>query len=125
MSEKASKNFIRYLKDNLITDIQLKLLFGLGPSLAFSVDITGSMADIIASASYQARTRVSDRVVSNNEPIPHVLVPFNDPGLGPIRSTPEHDRFLAALSALDADGGGVYAVCLGARGSRVHFDCLY
>ncbi|MCJ1245895.1 hypothetical protein MMC30_003099 [Trapelia coarctata] len=103
----ASKKFVRALRTDYLTERQLKLLFGVGPSLAFVIDTTGSMGDIISSVRQQAIKIVDDRVGSfDDEPILYVLVPYNDPSLGAITTTSDPDAFKTAISSLGAAGGG-------------------
>lgn len=100
----ASKAFVRDLKERL-TPRQLKLLLGVGPTLAFAVDTTGSMGGIISQVRSQTIALVDARLGTDEEPLQYVLAPFNDPSTGPITVTDDADRFKAALSNLYAWGG--------------------
>ena len=53
VAKEATKQFIRDIKA-LVTERQLKLLLGVGPTLAISIDTTGSMGGIINSVKAQA-----------------------------------------------------------------------
>jgi len=101
----ATKKFIRELKADL-TQKQLKLLFGVGPNLAMAIDTTGSMGPIIAGVRQAAINIVDARLGTDEEPSKYVLVPFNDPFVGPTTVTTEPDVFKSGIGALGASGGG-------------------
>lgn len=102
----ASKQYVNDLAD-VLDEVKLKQLFGIGPTLALSVDTTGSMADIIASVRAQCLNIVSERLGTADEPTSYVLSPFNDPGIGPLTVTSDLVEFQAAINGLFASGGGV------------------
>ena len=104
-AREATKAFIRDIKGK-VTARQLKLLLGVGPTLAMSIDTTGSMGGIIASVRAQAISIVNARIDTDQEPIQYVLSPFNDPFVGPLTVTDDPSVFRAAISALGASGGG-------------------
>ena len=109
VSIEASKKFVRSLRDDYLNEKELKLLFGVGPSLAFVIDTTGSMGDVIDSVRQQAIQIINDRVGSSSlddEPIQYVLVPYNDPDLGAVVTTSDPDEFKIAIDGLSAAGGG-------------------
>jgi hypothetical protein len=101
----GTKQFIRDIKDE-VTPRQLKLLLGVGPTLAIAIDTTGSMGSIINSVKQQAIQIVNGRLGTDEEPSKYVLAPFNDPGVGPITVTTDPDAFKSAISSLGASGGG-------------------
>ncbi|HEU4386744.1 MAG TPA: hypothetical protein VFV34_03025, partial [Blastocatellia bacterium] len=101
----ATKQFIRDIKAK-VTQRQLKLLLGVGPTLAIAMDTTGSMGSIINSVKLQAIQIVNSRLGTDEEPSKYVLAPFNDPGVGPLTTTDDPDVFKAAISSLFASGGG-------------------
>ncbi len=103
-AQAATKAFIRDIKDK-VTERQLKLLLGVGPTLAMSIDTTGSMGGIIAQVRAQAIQIVDSRIDTDQEPLKYVLAPFNDPSVGPLTVTDDADTFKSAISALFADGG--------------------
>ena len=105
VAKEATKQFIRDIKA-LVTERQLKLLLGVGPTLAISIDTTGSMGGIINSVKAQAIQIVDARQGTDEEPSKYVLAPFNDPGVGPTTVTTDVDQFKAAINSLFADGGG-------------------
>ncbi|KAL1023658.1 hypothetical protein UPYG_G00044180 [Umbra pygmaea] len=74
--------------------------------LCFVIDTTGSMSDDIAEAK-----RVSFSIIENKrgtplEPSSYILVPFNDPDVGPLIITKNADVFKESINALTAEGGG-------------------
>ncbi|XP_049744864.1 von Willebrand factor A domain-containing protein 7 isoform X2 [Elephas maximus indicus] len=75
-------------------------------SLSFVLDTTGSMGEEINAAKIQARHIVEQRRGSPMEPVHYVLVPFHDPGFGPVFSTSDPDSFWQQLSEIHALGGG-------------------
>ncbi|XP_051043290.1 von Willebrand factor A domain-containing protein 7 isoform X2 [Phodopus roborovskii] len=75
-------------------------------SLSFVLDTTGSMGEEINAAKIQARRIVEQRQGSPMEPIFYVLVPFHDPGFGPVFTTSDPDSFWQKLNEIHALGGG-------------------
>nr|XP_023397181.1 von Willebrand factor A domain-containing protein 7 [Loxodonta africana] len=75
-------------------------------SLSFVLDTTGSMGEEINAAKIQARHIVEQRRGSPMEPVHYVLVPFHDPGFGPVFSTSDPDSFWQQLNEIHALGGG-------------------
>ncbi|KAB1261928.1 von Willebrand factor A domain-containing protein 7 [Camelus dromedarius] len=75
-------------------------------SLSFVLDTTGSMGEEINAAKIQARRIVEQRLGSPMEPSHYVLVPFHDPGFGPVFTTSDPDSFWKQLNELHALGGG-------------------
>lgn len=103
-ASQATLQYIRDLKDKL-TKRQLKLLFGVGPTLGISIDTTGSMEDIINGVQAEATQIVDSRLGKDDEPSKYVLSPFNDPSTGPLTTTDDPDAFKAAINGLGAAGG--------------------
>jgi von Willebrand factor A domain-containing protein 7 len=101
----ATKAFIREIKSR-VTERQIKLLLGVGPTLAMSIDTTGSMGSIIAQVRSQAIQIVDSRIGTDQEPLKYVLAPFNDPSTGPLTVTDDPAVFKSAISSLFASGGG-------------------
>jgi subtilisin-like proprotein convertase family protein len=97
----------KYLEDlqRLIKVNKMKVLLGGGPTLAMAIDTTGSMEDIILQVKQQAIQIVSSRIGTDEEPSNYVLVPFNDPSVGPVITTEDPFEFMQAISGLSADGG--------------------
>jgi len=106
VAERATRDWIRAaIKPNL-TDSELRSLFGVGPSIGFAIDTTGSMGGVISAVKSQATSIVDARLDTPEEPHQYVLSPFNDPGVGPLTVTHHADDFKVALNALYASGGG-------------------
>lgn len=105
VAREATKKFIREIKAD-VTTRQLKLLLGVGPSLAFAIDTTGSMGSIIDGVKQQAIAIVDARIGTDEEPSQYVLAPFNDPDVGPVQVTTDPDAFKGGISGLFASGGG-------------------
>ncbi|XP_053457357.1 von Willebrand factor A domain-containing protein 7 isoform X2 [Nycticebus coucang] len=75
-------------------------------SLSFVLDTTGSMGEEINAAKIQARHIVEQRRGSPMEPTYYILVPFHDPGFGPVYKTSDPDSFWQQLNEIHALGGG-------------------
>ncbi|XP_016070792.1 PREDICTED: von Willebrand factor A domain-containing protein 7 [Miniopterus natalensis] len=75
-------------------------------SLSFVLDTTGSMGEEINAAKIQARHIVEQRRGGPMEPVHYVLVPFHDPGFGPVFTTSDPDSFWQQLNEIHAVGGG-------------------
>ncbi|XP_051009495.1 von Willebrand factor A domain-containing protein 7 [Acomys russatus] len=75
-------------------------------SLSFVLDTTGSMGEEINAAKIQAHHIVEQRQGSPMEPTLYVLVPFHDPGFGPVFTTSDPDTFWQKLNEIHALGGG-------------------
>ncbi|XP_037699604.1 LOW QUALITY PROTEIN: von Willebrand factor A domain-containing protein 7 [Choloepus didactylus] len=75
-------------------------------SLSFVLDTTGSMGEEINAAKIQARHIVEQRRGGPMEPVHYILVPFHDPGFGPVFTTSDPDSFWKQLNELHALGGG-------------------
>jgi hypothetical protein len=120
VAKEATKQFIRDIQA-AVTPSQLKLLLGDGSgTLTFVVDTTGNgggstlansigttegMGSIIDAVKEQAIQIVNARLGTDEEPSKYVLVPFNDPGIGPVTETTDANVFKNALAALSAHGG--------------------
>src|SRR5215213_3928922 len=104
VAAQATKKYLDEIK-TLIDVPKMKVLLGGGTTLAMAIDTTGSMGDIIAQVKGQAIQIVDSRIGTDEEPNKYVLVPFNDPGVGPVTVTDDPVEFKAAISSLDADEG--------------------
>jgi hypothetical protein len=101
----GTQQFIEDIKAE-ITPAQLKALLGAGPTLAFSIDTTGSMGGIIAGVRASATSIVNARLGTDEEPLQYVLAPFNDPSTGPTSATNDAGLFKSLINGLGAFGGG-------------------
>jgi len=105
VAKDATKQFIRDIKA-AVTPRQLKLLLGVGPTLAFVIDTTQGMGSVIDKVKEQAIQIVNGRLGTKDEPLIYVLSPFNDPSVGPVTKTTHANAFKDALNRLSASGGG-------------------
>ncbi|XP_061625324.1 von Willebrand factor A domain-containing protein 7-like [Phyllopteryx taeniolatus] len=90
-------------------------LMGLSQSsvLCFVIDTTGSMSDDIAEAKRVSFKIIDSKRGTQQEPSAYILVPFNDPGFGPLLMTTDADKFKESISQLTASGGGdIPELCL-------------
>ncbi|XP_034450362.1 von Willebrand factor A domain-containing protein 7-like isoform X1 [Hippoglossus hippoglossus] len=83
-------------------------LMGLSQSsvLCFVIDTTGSMSDDIAEAKRVSFSIIDSKRGTPQEPSAYILVPFNDPGFGPLIMTTNADVFKDNINKLSANGGG-------------------
>ncbi|XP_059034854.1 von Willebrand factor A domain-containing protein 7 isoform X1 [Mustela lutreola] len=93
---------------NRLGDRGFSRLLDISPasSLSFVLDTTGSMGEEINAAKIQARHIVEQQQGSPMEPVHYVLVPFHDPGFGPVFITSDPDSFWQQLNEIHALGGG-------------------
>ncbi|KAM6939535.1 von Willebrand factor A domain-containing protein 7 [Xenentodon cancila] len=90
-------------------------LMGLSQSsvLCFVIDTTGSMSDDIAEAKRVSFDIIDSKRGTQQEPPAYILVPFNDPGFGPLITTTNADVFKDSINKLSASGGGdIPEMCL-------------
>jgi hypothetical protein len=91
------------VKDNIDA---IRAFMGLKGTLAIVIDTTGSMGPEIAGVR-QIVSRVIEFYRERPEQPPdYVLVPFNDPSIGPVTTTSDPDVILAAVNSLSPSGGG-------------------
>lgn len=104
----AAQATFEVLKDirSKVTDREYKNLLGIGPTLAFAIDTTGSMGSAIASVRAASINIVNTRLGTDQEPSKYVLTPFSDPSVGPTTVTDDASVFKSALGGLFASGGG-------------------
>ncbi|XP_076023377.1 von Willebrand factor A domain-containing protein 7-like [Genypterus blacodes] len=98
-----------------IGDKNFLLLMGLSQSsvLCFVIDTTGSMSDDIAEAKRVSFSIIDSKRGTQQEPSAYILVPFNDPGFGPLLMTTNADVFKESINKLSASGGGdIPELCL-------------
>lgn len=105
LSIDATKQYIDDIK-MMITEPQLKALFGVGPTLAFVIDTTSSMSDIIKDVQERAISIAEERLGTLDEASLYVISPFNDPDTGPVTTTSNFDIFKSVILSLQAGGGG-------------------
>uniref|UniRef100_A0A3Q1J284 VWFA domain-containing protein n=2 Tax=Anabas testudineus TaxID=64144 RepID=A0A3Q1J284_ANATE len=77
-----------------------------GKALCFVIDTTGSMGDDIDAVKTVTSTIINNKVGTEDEPSVYILVPFNDPDFGPVKTTTDPNAFKRAINLLTASGGG-------------------
>ncbi|XP_028302235.1 von Willebrand factor A domain-containing protein 7-like isoform X2 [Gouania willdenowi] len=98
-----------------VGDVPFLRLMGLSQSsvLCFVIDTTGSMSDGIAEAKRVSFEIIDSKRGTPQEPSAYILVPFNDPGVGPLTLTTNADIFKERINRLTASGGGdIPELCL-------------
>jgi hypothetical protein len=103
VAKQDTKDFLWYVKKN-VTLKQFKALLGIGGTLAFAIDTTGSMSSEIAGARAGATAIVNSRLDSDLEPTKYVLAEINDPTTN-VLETDDPGVFLAAINGLTANDG--------------------
>ncbi|CAL8328777.1 unnamed protein product [Merluccius merluccius] len=106
----------------LLEDIRLAVgdknflrLMGLSQSsvLCFVIDTRGSMRDDIIEAKRVSFSIIESKKGTKEEPSAYILVPFNDPDVGPLLITTDADVFKARINSLTASGGDdIPGLCL-------------
>ncbi|XP_016132174.1 von Willebrand factor A domain-containing protein 7 [Sinocyclocheilus grahami] len=78
------------------------------PALVFVMDTTGSMFEEITAARLRALSIIQAREKSQHTSLPgtFILVPFHDPGFGPVMETDDPYQFMQYMEDLTALGGG-------------------
>ena len=104
VAKQHSKDFLRFVKRK-VTLKQFKALLGIGGTLAFAIDTTGSMAAEIAGARAGASAIVNSRLNTALEPTKYVLVEINDPNTN-LMETDDPAVFLQFINGLAANDGG-------------------
>lgn len=105
MAKLHTKQFVRNIKDQ-VTLKQFKALLGIGTTLAFAIDTTGSMSEEIAGARNTALQILNSRLGTVLEPVQLVLVDVNDPYTNLLADTTDDIVFRNAINSLGASGGG-------------------
>ncbi|XP_007445463.2 von Willebrand factor A domain-containing protein 7-like [Python bivittatus] len=87
---------------------QFMRLLDISPTtgLSFVVDTTGSMGEEISAAKFQAREIIEQRHGTPQQPDFYLLVPFHDPGFGPVSKTSDPEEFWKVLNTISPLGGG-------------------
>lgn len=102
LAVQATEHYLDVVLDAVGSD-KYRRLFDLyqGSALSIVIDTTSSMTGEI--------NAVKDQVAEIVASIPtelYILVPFNDPTVGPVTKTDDSDEFLAAVNKLNAFEGG-------------------
>lgn len=108
LATRATQAFLKQITDELQgDDTALGALLGVR-SIAFVIDTTGSMDTELDQVKAQVTQLVHNiqNPLNDNTPSEWILVPLNDPRVGPPFVTESSDAFLAAVNGLTAEGGG-------------------
>ena len=106
LAERATMQFLDDIKaDTSGKPSAIRLLFGVS-TLAFAIDTTGSMDDVIDAVRAQAISIAKSLSGTDDEPGLYVISPFNDPTTGPVTVTSDLATFEATINGLGARGGG-------------------
>ncbi|KAK7925737.1 hypothetical protein WMY93_008047 [Mugilogobius chulae] len=79
---------------------------GSSKALCFVIDVTSSMSDDIEAVKAVTNSIINTEVGTENEPSLYILVPFNDPDVGPLTKTSDPTVFKTAIDGLSPSGGG-------------------
>nr|XP_028575724.1 von Willebrand factor A domain-containing protein 7-like [Podarcis muralis] len=77
-----------------------------GYSLTFVIDTTGSMSEDIHHVITTSFNLLQEFSSSPDKPFNYILVPFNDPDVGPVQVTQDVDELKTLISNLRPTGGG-------------------
>ncbi|XP_070685549.1 von Willebrand factor A domain-containing protein 7 [Pempheris klunzingeri] len=107
LATEATLSVLRDLRDSVGHKSFLRL-FSVKqvPALVFVMDTTGSMFEEITAARLRAHSILQNRACTPGQPGTFVLVPFHDPGVGPVYETDDPDQFMQRMENLMALGGG-------------------
>ncbi|XP_063348924.1 von Willebrand factor A domain-containing protein 7 [Pelmatolapia mariae] len=107
LATEATLTVLRDLRDSVGHRNFLKL-FSVKqvPALVFVMDTTGSMFEEIHAARLRAQSIIQSRANSPGQLGTFVLVPFHDPGVGPVYETDDPGQFMQHMEDLMALGGG-------------------
>ncbi|XP_037533684.1 von Willebrand factor A domain-containing protein 7 [Nematolebias whitei] len=106
LATKATLSVLRDLRDTVGPMAFLKLFrVKQVPALVFVMDTTGSMFEEITAARLRAHSIIENRA-KNAESPDYLLVPFHDPGFGPVYESDDPQQFMQDLENLMALGGG-------------------
>ncbi|XP_062275291.1 von Willebrand factor A domain-containing protein 7 [Scomber scombrus] len=106
LATEATLTVLRDLRDQVGHKSFLKL-FSVKevPALVFVIDTTGSMGEEIFAARQRAHS-IIQRQASTGQPGTYLLVPFHDPGFGPVFETEDPIQFIQHLDNLLPPLGG-------------------
>ncbi|XP_060901829.1 von Willebrand factor A domain-containing protein 7 isoform X2 [Labrus mixtus] len=107
LATEATLSVLRDLRDTVGHNTFLRL-FSVKqvPALVFVMDTTGSMFEEITAARLRVHSIIQSRTRSTEHPGTFLLVPFHDPGFGPVFETDDPDQFMTFMENLMALGGG-------------------
>ncbi|KAL7873936.1 hypothetical protein SRHO_G00049060 [Serrasalmus rhombeus] len=104
----ATRDLLQDIRDTAgnVEFLRLMGIFQSSSVLCFVVDTSASMTEEIAEVKRITSFIIDSRRGTVDEPSAYVLVPFNDPGFGPVYKTTDPDVFKTKVNALSAGGGG-------------------
>ncbi|XP_071389668.1 von Willebrand factor A domain-containing protein 7-like [Centroberyx affinis] len=107
LATEATLSVLRDLRDTVGHTSFLKLFsVKQAPALVFVMDTTGSMFEEITAARLRAFSIIQSRANTPEQPGTFLLVPFHDPGVGPVYETDDPNQFMNYMENLMALGGG-------------------
>ncbi|XP_008119755.2 von Willebrand factor A domain-containing protein 7 [Anolis carolinensis] len=127
LAQEATKHFLEKLWRE-IGSKQFMRLLDISPAtgLSFVVDTTGSMGDEINAAKNQAREIIDQRHGTPQEPDFYLLVPFHDPGFGPVHKTSDPEEFWKVFDdIIPLSGGDEPEMCLSALELALQYSPPY
>lgn len=112
VAQKASEQFIDDIRIALtnfhgatVADQQMRLLFGVSPVLAFVIDTTASMLNVLGPLTSELVNIVNERMGTNFQPSSFVFAPFNDTKITAPKVTSDSTHFIRLIESLRASGG--------------------
>ncbi|XP_068751662.1 von Willebrand factor A domain-containing protein 7-like [Montipora capricornis] len=107
LAVEATSIFLNDIRSTVGDDIFAKFLnLKSEKSLALVIDVSGSMSDEISEVKSVSVDFVSRTLQNGDASFTYVLVPFNDPGVGPVTVTSDAQEVIDAVNSLRASGGG-------------------
>ncbi len=91
--KQATEGFLDEFGHDL-DDAQFKLLLGVGPSVAIVMDATQSMGPIIEQMRAGVKGMLAERDSTPEQPSQYLLVPLNDPEVGPAKTYSDPKEFM-------------------------------
>jgi len=103
----STTEFVNLVKSDLASDDgAIRALFGLGPSIGFVIDDTGSMGPEIQGVKTAVASIINSAAASESPPSSYVLVTFGDPNVSPAKVTSSASTLLSSVNAISIGGGG-------------------
>uniref|UniRef100_S4RW58 VWFA domain-containing protein n=1 Tax=Petromyzon marinus TaxID=7757 RepID=S4RW58_PETMA len=108
LNTEATIKFFRDLRSQLENDLAFGRYLGFEQttSIGFVIDTTGSMGPFISNVRTEVLRIIDERAQNGELPAMFMLVPFNDPGYGPVLVSKNVTEFRKWISALFPYDGG-------------------
>ncbi|XP_032809099.1 von Willebrand factor A domain-containing protein 7-like [Petromyzon marinus] len=108
VATKATIKFFRDLRSEVDNDLAFGRYLGFEQttSIGFVIDTTGSMGPFISNVRTEVLRIIDERAQNGELPAMFMLVPFNDPGYGPVLVSKNVTEFRKWISALFPYDGG-------------------